>query len=237
MSDPVLVSYSRLNYALCGLRRVGGDGRRQARLPITPDILMKIYRQWSHVAQTYDHVMLRAAFCLGFFGFMHSGEFTCPSWKDFKVDMLSPQDVSVDSHISPSYITVVIRHSKNDPFAVGVKLHLGRTGLPLCPVSALLCYLAIWPSQQGPLFLFKDGCTLSRPRLVICLREALSEAGVDPSGYNGDSFRIGAATTAARIGVNDSLIQTLGRWKSLAFVRYIRTPWEQLVQVSLLLVD
>ena len=45
MSDPVLASYARLNYALRGLRRVGGDGRRRARLPITPDILMKIYRQ------------------------------------------------------------------------------------------------------------------------------------------------------------------------------------------------
>ena len=153
------------------------------------------------------------------------------------MDMLSPQDVSVDSHISPSYITVIIRRSKNDPFAVGAKLHLGRTGLPLCPVSALLCYLAIRPPQQGPLFLFKDDSTFSRPRLVISLRKALSEVGVDPSGYNGHSFRIGAATTAARMGVNDSLIQTLGRWKSSAFVHYIRTPWEQLVQVSSLLAD
>ena len=91
------------------------------------------------------------------------------------MDMLSPQDISVDSHISPSYITVIIRHSKNDPFVVGVKLHLGRTGLLLCPVSALLCYLAIRPSQQGPLFLFKDGSTLSRPRLVVSLRKALSD--------------------------------------------------------------
>ena len=64
MSDPALASYARLNYALHGLRRVGGNGRHRARLPITPDILMKIYRQWSHVAQTYDHIMLWAAFCL-----------------------------------------------------------------------------------------------------------------------------------------------------------------------------
>ena len=90
----------------------------------------------------------------GFFGFVHSGEFTCPFWRDFTVDMLSPQDVSVDSHILPSYITIVIRRSKNDLFVVGGKLHLGRMGLPLCPVLALLCYLAIRPSRHGPHFLF-----------------------------------------------------------------------------------
>ena len=103
------------------------------------------------------------------------------------------------SLISPSYVTIVIRCSKNDPFVVGAKLHLGRTGLPLCPVSALLCYLAIQPSQHGPLFLFKDGSTLSRPRLVMSLRKALSDAGVDPSGYNGHSFWIGTATTVNRM--------------------------------------
>ena len=48
----------------------------------------------------------------------------------------------------------------------------------------------------------------------MSLHKALSDAGVDPSGYNGHSFRIGAVTTVARMGVNDSLIQTLGRWKS-----------------------
>ena len=71
----------------------------------------------------------------------------------------------------------------------------------------------------------------------MSLRMVQSDVGVDLSGYNGHSFRIGTAATAARMGVNDSLIQTLGRWKSSAFVRYIRTPWEQLAQVLSLLAD
>ena len=63
----------------------------------------------------------------------------------------------------------------------------------------------------------------------------LQEVGVDSSKYSGHSFRIGAATTAAKLGVSDSLIMILGRWRSSAFVRYIWTPWEQLSQVSSLL--
>ena len=51
---------------------------------------------------------------------MPSGEFTCPSWKDFTADMLAPLDVSVDSHTSPLYVTIVLRCSKNDPFAIGI---------------------------------------------------------------------------------------------------------------------
>ena len=32
------------------------------------------------------------------------------------------------------------------------------------------------------------------------------------SCYSGHSFRIGAATAAAKLGVNDSMIKVLGRW-------------------------
>ena len=65
---------------------------------------------------------------------------------------------------------------------------------------------------------------LTRLRFVEAIRAALSAAGVDESKYNGHSFRIGAATTAAAKGFEDLAIKTLGRWRSVAYLDYIRTP-------------
>ena len=237
LPDPALASYCRLNYALRGIRREGTQKQPHTRLPITPDLLYRIYIIWSREPQDYDRIMLWAAFCLGFFGFLRSGEFTCPSRESFTPDMLSPQDVSVDSHGAPSHLAVHLKRSKNDPFGAGTTLHLGATGTALCPVASVLGYLTIRPPTPGPLFLFRDGSTLSRSRLIQSLRQVLGTAGVDCSRYSGHSFRIGAATTAARMGVSDSLIKTLGRWKSSAFTLYIRTPWQDLTAVSSTLVS
>lgn len=232
LPDPSLSSFPRLDYALKGIRRTNTAETRLKRLPVTPVLLRRIHGVWSGDPPTYDRTMLWAAFCLGFFGFLRAGEFTCHSRDTFMADMLSPSDITVDSHSSPSHLSVHLKRSKADPFGAGATLHLGATGDILCPVTAVLGYMAVRPPVAGPLFLFQDGSTLSKPRLVQALRQALHTVGIDDSRFSGHSFRIGAATTAAQVGLSDSLIQTLGRWKSSAFRVYIQTPWDHLTKVS-----
>ena len=55
---------------------------------------------------------------------------------------LNEADVSMDSRTKPSYIEVRIKASKTDVFWRGVTVYLGTTGNDLCPVTAVLSYMA-----------------------------------------------------------------------------------------------
>ena len=145
---------------------------------------------------------------------------------------LSLADLAIYSHEKPSLIRLLIKQSKTDPFRQGVEVFLGASNGDLCPVKALLEYVSIRPAVQGALFLFESGAPLTHSALVDKLHQALRQAGLNDSDFNGHSFRIGAATTAAQRGLEDSLIQTLGRWKSSAFKLYIKLPRSQLASVS-----
>ncbi len=114
-------------------------------------------------------------------------------------------------------------------------MFIGKTESDLRPVAAILGYLVARGSQPGPLFVFQDGRFLTRKRLVSEVREALQTAGLDQSLYCGHSFRIGAATTAAARGVEDCVIKTLGRWRSLAYLDYVKISRDQLAGYSRML--
>ena len=62
---------------------------------------------------------------------------------------------------------------------------------------------------------------------MAAVRAALREAGLIARDYAGHSFRIGAATTAARQVLQDLLRRWAGR-RSFAYTKYIRTAPETL---------
>lgn len=74
------------------------------------------------------------------------------------------------------------------------------------------------------LFITDNYQPLTRKVFIDLFRQTLCCIGFDDNLYNGYSFRIGAATSAASRNVEDHLIKTLGRWSSDAYCRYIRTP-------------
>ncbi|XP_062503751.1 uncharacterized protein LOC134180586 [Corticium candelabrum] len=209
LGDPFTATLPQLAYVLKGIRRQQEPRLKvDQRLPITPAELRILKDVWAKRSPFYDDAMLWAAVCTDFFDFTRAGEFTVSSVAAFDASVhLAPQDVSIDSHVTPSVQEI-------------------------CPVVALLSYVVLRGNAQGPLFLYDDGTSLSRNRLVREVQRALTEAGRDCTGFTGHSFRIGATTTAKARGLDDSIIKALERWKSTAFESCIRIPGSSLAEFS-----
>ena len=211
-ADP-LVDCLRLQRVLRGIKRTQGD-TSSLRLPVTDDIMMVIFRALD--LSLPDHCMFWAACNLAYFGFLCSAEFTIPNLASFSPSIhLGLADVAIDSMSSPSCLRLRIKASKTDPFHKGCFLHTERGEFPLCAIRSLLAYLTLRGDAPGPLFLFRDRRPLSRALLTSWLRDILSSAGIQ-GNFSSHSFRIGAATVAARNGIPDHQIQALGRWTSSA---------------------
>ena len=129
----------QLEYVLKGIKRVQA---RQAeppnqRLPITGNIMRSLHAVWISEHPDPDNVMLWAAACMEFFGFLRAGEFTSPLANAFDPEVhLCLSDIALDSHTSPTMVRLQIKQSKTDPFRLGVDVFLGSTGANICPVQA-----------------------------------------------------------------------------------------------------
>ena len=97
--------------------------------------------------------MMWAVCCTAFFGLLRCSEFTVPSINDYDPTVhLSFQDVAIDSSTAPTVIRISIKQSKTDPFRKGIQLFLGTTDHIICPIKAILPYLALRRSKPGPPF-------------------------------------------------------------------------------------
>ncbi len=210
-----------LDYVLTGIKLAQAKALPppKPRLPITPTILASLRGQWIMANPSHDG--------------LRAGEFTVPSAGAYDKEVhLNLADLATDCHYAPTLFRVRLKQSKTDPLRQGADIFLGATNAAICPVQALYVYLEQRGPTPGPLFKFASGAPLTSVALVDCLRRTLQQTGFDASSYSGHSFRIGAATTAAKRGIEDSMIQTLSRWKSAAFLAYIKIPPEQLTSIS-----
>ena len=143
------------------------------------------------------------------------------------------RDITFDHASEPSILKVHLRTSNCDQFGKGADVFVGKTGNALCPIGACASYLTVRrTSDPGTFFVKSDRQQVVKPHFVMELRKALAAVGLHQAAYTGHSFRIGAATETAAVGVEDSTIQILGRWNSAAFLGYIRTPGSQLAAIT-----
>ena len=94
--------------------------------------------------------LMWAVACTAFFGFFRLGELLPGSATvDSATTAITWSDVAVDSRENPAMVKVHLRRSKCDQFGVGADIILGRTGHPLCPVTAIIKYISIHGPRQG----------------------------------------------------------------------------------------
>ncbi len=203
------------------------------RLPITAEVLSDLCGVLGRSVFPYSiTLMMKAVCCLAFFAFLRCGEFTCDVFDPEKHLCMS----SVVFNSDYTGFTLLIKASKTDPFRHGVTLTLHKVGNDVCPVNSMLQYLswrsAATPPDDAPLFVSTGEAALSRNIFLDYLRTLLVRAGYNHHSYNGHSFRIGAATTAAKSNIPDHLIQTMGRWSSQCYTRYIRTAQDSIARAQ-----
>ena len=223
-----------LKRVLAGISRVytSTNKAKKPRLPITIQVLAGIHTALAG-SRDHDNILLWAIAASAFFGFFRLGELLPASPSDYNpASSLSWGDVAVDSRAAPSMVKFHLRRSKCDQVGKGVDVVVGRTGTEVCPVHAIVAYIHLRGDADGAFFRRPDGTPVSKQWFIERMRDILTALGLPPDHYAGHSFRIGAATTAALAGVEDSTIQVLGRWHSAAFVQYIRLPSDQLAAIS-----
>ena len=172
-----MVSGLQLQQALKGLKRSKPQAK-DTRLPITPYILRRIKAALDQDPFKRDNLMLWVACCLGFFAFLRSGKMTSPAGGNFDAKYhVTP--TAVDSIEDPSFIQVSLKESKTDQARQGIKLCVGRTHKELCPVVAMLTYLAVRGFDHGLLFKTEQELPLACAKLINLLKSALTAAGID----------------------------------------------------------
>ncbi|XP_071170598.1 uncharacterized protein [Mytilus edulis] len=206
------------------------------RLPITFTILKDICQFLRKGYYTpYVDILLEAACVTAYFGFLRCGEFTVLHSFD------SECNVSIeDIRFLKDKVTFHSKASKTDPFREGVDIHLFASGASVCPVLSLERYYRTRKfkdsKSQDAFFVMANRKALTRNYFIASLKNILAVLGYNSDLYNGHSFRIGASTTASS-KIEDHLIQTLGRWSSQCYTRYIRTSLSTIQQAQQALVE
>ena len=224
----------KLNYILKGIHRMSSLSHQpRERKPITFPIMERLHSALSKRTGNYKDTMIWAACCLTYFGLLRVSEFTTSfpnSFNSFTDLLLS--DVALDSRTSPTSIQITLKQSKTDQFRAGATIYLGKTTHAICPVTALVQYLAMRGGTPGPLFLLPNNQSLTRTSFNSALNKTFQELNLDYHQFNTHSFRIGAATSAKRAGLSDSHLKALGRWRSDAYLRYARFSPNDLAGLS-----
>ncbi len=205
---------------LIGIRKL--TQKPDKRKPILTSDLLEIIRRIPFLFDDrYTQVLLQSMITLQFAAGLRVGELAKTSKKSDHVLRLG-NVLQMSSNGSLSGFRIIFtsyKHHDGKPADIDVHFKHNST---VCPVRALYHYLSLRKSQYAWLFVHKNGMVVTRDWYAKKLSLLLKSVGANPGEFNTHSLRIGAATELALKGASLAEIKSFGRWRSFAFVKYIR---------------
>ena len=226
-----------------GIARIrGGVGKKaQVRLPLTWSMLAQGYLtvsefkeggrvMWLGLALTY-FLLCRASELFAYADGLVHPEFCLT--RNSLTFYRGTERVGIEDRALADSVQVDFIASKGDQNREGRSITRGRSPLgpdgevPVGAFEAVVAILDVHPELPGnaPLLTRQTPSgwrVITRTEGVAALRVMVESIGLNPAHFALHSGRIGAATQMAAQGLSALQIQHAGRWKSQAFMVYVR---------------
>ena len=225
------------------------EAAEKRRLPFTIEMLSVMNDRTLNLSKPLDHAVIVGT-KLGLVVLLRAGEMIPSADNHFLREddvsfLMRSTTIGVseffvssgDAHLFPLShlvgVTIFVRSAKNDQDGQGHRYHFETMSIAdnvsFCFASDLFSWAQRARLHPGDPFLAFRGDPslhakhfwLKYRHFVDCIKRAAFECGFDPLRFSSHSLRIGGATILAAAGLPNHYIQTMGRWKSLAFLAYI----------------
>lgn len=238
------------------IRAAGAQTPRRVRLPLTWSILVSEYDTGVGVGEGERAIWLGLALsyfllCRASELFAYEDGLVHPDFcltRDCLTFYRGEVQVSFEERKSADSVKILFVASKSDQNRQGCMITRARVnergaegGAPAGAFEALLDLLDLYPGLPGgaPLMTRRTVSgwkVITRAEALAALRSMVEGTGRNPAHYALHSGRIGGATQLAAQGMTEVQIQRAGRWKSRAFMIYVRDAGEGAKAVSTALV-
>lgn len=249
-SFPVLQAKKAL-YVQCRQRVASSE---TGSLPVTLSMIQK-YKEKKSI-DLYNNHGIYVALIMAFTMLLRISEYAIVSSPHNIPHHLRAKDIffTVNKVQIPSYeigrehltqitaVTVKLRSCKNDQEGGGHIFSFLRRDDSNSQDQCLCSIMATWAlrARLNPedLFLsYRQSWKISSAKIAQAVKYMARVEGFEDTRFTTHSLRYGGATALGAAGTPDSWIQTFGRWRSLAFLKYIKLSGKIFQQIQNIVMD
>jgi integrase len=201
------------------------------RVPISPQLLIRLLQALAENYSQEEALLFQAMFTFAFHVSTRIGELVISNSNRENV-IRSDQVVLIKAKDRVVGFQVSFKKFKHSKPGSGAVRTVYETKDRACPVAALVTYIRARKATLGDesrlgtkslAFFHKPrGQWLRVKEVAVVLKECLIQCGETSANITLHGFRYGGVTEAARKGASDTQLRLIGRWRSSAFLKYVR---------------